>query len=133
MLFGELLTTIQEDIPVKIVVYDNSKLGFVEMEQKAEGMLDTFTHLKNPDFGKVAEAIGLWGKTISKASELEVAIDEWLSQPGAALLNVIVNPLELVKPPFTELKPVIGMALYSTRAILNGRGADVLEMIRENF
>jgi pyruvate dehydrogenase (quinone) len=133
MLFGELLTTIQEDIPVKIVVYDNSKLGFVEMEQKAEGMLDTFTHLKNPDFGKVAEAIGLWGKTVSKASELEVAIEEWLSQPGPALLNVIVNPLELVKPPFIELKPVIGMALYSTRAILNGRGADVLEMIRENI
>jgi pyruvate dehydrogenase (quinone) len=133
MLFGELLTTIQEDIPVKIVVYDNSKLGFVEIEQKSEGMLDTFTRLKNPDFGKVAQAIGLWGKTVSKASELEAAIDEWLSQPGPALLNVLVNPLELVKPPFTELKPVIGMALYSTRAILHGRGADVVEMIRENF
>ena len=133
MLFGELLTTIQEDIPVKIVVYDNSKLGFVEIEQKSEGMLDTFTRLKNPDFGKVAQAIGLWGKTVSKASELDAAITEWLSQPGPALLNVIVNPLELVKPPFTELKPVIGMALYSTRAILHGRGADVVEMIRENL
>jgi pyruvate dehydrogenase (quinone) len=133
MLFGELLTTIQEDIPVKIVVYDNSKLGFVEIEQKSEGMLDTFTRLKNPDFGKVAQAIGLWGRTVSKSSELEAAIDEWLAQPGPALLNVLVNPLELVKPPFIELKPVIGMALYSTRAILHGRGADVVEMIRENF
>ena len=133
MMFGELLTTIQEDIPLKIAVYDNSKLGFVEIEQKSEGMLDTFTRLKNPDFGKVAEAIGLWGKTVSKASELEAAIAEWLSQPGPALLNVLVNPLELVKPPFIELKPVIGMALYSTRAILHGRGADVLEMIRENI
>ena len=133
MLFGELLTTIQEDIPVKIVVYDNSKLGFVEIEQMSEGMLDTFTRMKNPDFGKVAQAIGLWGKTVSKASELEPAIDEWLSQPGPALLNVVVNPLELTKPPFLELKPVVGMALYTTRAILHGRGADVVEMIRENF
>jgi pyruvate dehydrogenase (quinone) len=133
MLFGELLTTIQEDIPVKIVVYDNSKLGFVEIEQMSEGMVGTFTRLKNPDFGKVAQAIGLWGKTVSKASELEVAIDEWLSQPGPALLNVLVNPLELTKPPFIELKPVIGMALYTTRAILHGRGADVVEMIRENI
>jgi pyruvate dehydrogenase (quinone) len=133
MMFGELLTTIQEDIPLKIAVYDNSKLGFVEIEQKSEGMLDTFTRLKNPDFGKVAEAIGLWGKTVNKASELEAAIAEWLSQPGPALLNVLVNPLELVKPPFIELKPVMGMALYSTRAILHGRGADVLEMIRENI
>lgn len=133
MLFGELLTTIQEELPIKIVVYDNSKLGFVELEQKSEGMLDTFTHLKNPDFGKVAEAIGLWGKTVKHASELELAIQEWLAQPGPALLNVIVNPLELVKPPFIELKPAVGLALYSVRAILDGRGADVLEMIRENL
>ncbi len=133
MLFGELLTTIQEDIAVKIVVYDNSKLGFVEIEQKSEGMLDTFTHLKNPDFGKVAEAIGLWGKTVRKASELDAAVQDWLAQPGPALLNVLVSPLELLKPPFIEAKPVIGMALYSTRAILHGRGADVLEMVRENF
>ena len=133
MLFGELLTTIQEEVPIKIVVFDNSKLGFVEIEQKAEGMLDTFTKLKNPDFGKVAEAIGLWGKTVRKASELDASVREWLSQPGPALLNVIVNPLELVKPPFLEAGPVIGMAMYSVRAILNGRGADVLEMVRENF
>ncbi|MFC3651121.1 thiamine pyrophosphate-dependent enzyme [Dyella humi] len=133
MLFGELLTVIQEDIPLKIVVFDNNKLGFVEIEQKAEGMLDTFTRLKNPDFGKVAEAIGLWGKTVRKASEIEAAVQEWLAQPGPALLNVPVNPLELVKPPFVELKPVLGMALYSARAILHGRGADVLELARENF
>jgi len=133
MLLGELLTTIQEDIPIKIAVYDNSKLGFVEIEQMSEGMLDTFTRLKNPDFGKVAEAIGLWGKTVTKASELESAIDEWLAQPGPALLNVKVNPLELTKPPFLELKPVVGMALYTARAVLHGRGADVVEMIRENI
>ncbi|RFU44405.1 thiamine pyrophosphate-dependent enzyme [Paraburkholderia sp. DHOC27] len=133
MLFGELLTTIQEDVPIKIAVYDNSKLGFVEIEQKSEGMLDTFTHLKNPDFGKVAEAIGLWGRTVKNASELEEAVEEWLAQPGPALLNVLVNPLELVKPPFVEMKPVVGMALYSARAILHGRGADVFEMLRENF
>ncbi|RDS84242.1 thiamine pyrophosphate-dependent enzyme [Dyella psychrodurans] len=133
MLLGELLTVIQEDLPIKIVVFDNSKLGFVELEQKSEGMLDTFTRLKNPDFGKVAEAIGLWGKSVCYASEIEEAVQEWLSQPGPALLNVTVNPLELVKPPFVELKPVVGMALYSARAILQGRGADVLELVRENF
>jgi pyruvate dehydrogenase (quinone) len=133
MLFGELLTVIQEKVPIKIVVFDNGKLGFVEIEQKSEGMLDTFTRLNNPDFGKVAEAIGLWGKTVKAASELPAVIQEWLAQPGPALLNVPVNPLELVKPPFFEARPVIGMALYSVRAVLNGRGADVLEMVRENF
>jgi thiamine pyrophosphate-dependent acetolactate synthase large subunit-like protein len=105
----------------------------VEIEQKSEGMLDTFTQLKNPDFGKVAAAIGLWGKRVPKASELPEAIEEWLAQPGLALLDVVTHPLELVKPPFFEVKPVLGMALYSVRAVLNGRGADVLEMVRENF
>jgi pyruvate dehydrogenase (quinone) len=133
MLLGELLTVIQENLPIKIVVFNNGKLGFVELEQKSEGMLETFTRLKNPDFGKVAEAIGLWGKTVHKASEIEAAVQEWLAQPGPALLNVTVTPLELVKPPFIELKPVLGMALYTTRAILHGRGGDVLEMVRENL
>lgn len=133
MLFGELLTTLQEDIPIKIVVYDNDKLGFVEIEQMAEGMLDTFTRMKNPDFGKVAQAIGLWGKTVSHASALDEAIDEWLSQSGPALLNVRVNPLELFRPPFIEPKAAFGMALYSMRAILQGRGADVVEIMRENL
>ncbi|WP_267226529.1 thiamine pyrophosphate-dependent enzyme [Dyella silvae] len=133
MLLGELLTVIQENVPIKIAVFDNRKLGFVEIEQKAEGMLDTFTRLKNPDFGKVAEAIGLWGKTVSKATDIEAAVQEWLAQPGPALLNVPVSPLELVKPPFIEFKPAMGMALYSTRAILHGRGAEVLELVRENL
>jgi pyruvate dehydrogenase (quinone) len=133
MLFGDLMTTVQENLPVKVIVFDNSKLGFVEIEQKAEGMLDTFTHLKNPNFGEVADAMGLWGRTVKRAAELDEAVTEWLAQPGPALLHVIVNPMELVKPPFTELKPVIGMGIYSARAILHGRGGDVWEMVRENF
>jgi pyruvate dehydrogenase (quinone) len=133
MLFGDLMTTIQEDLPIKIVVYDNSKLGFVEIEQRAEGMLNLFTDLKNPDFGKVAEALGLWGRTVDKADELEEAIQTWLAQPGPALLNVRVQPQQLVMPPYIEPAAVAGMALYSARAVLAGRGGDVLEMIKENF
>ena len=133
MLFGDLMTTIQEDIPIKIVVYDNHKLGFVEIEQRAEGMVDLYTDLKNPDFGKAAEALGLWGRTVDKGDELEEAIQAWLAQPGPALLNVRVQPQQLVMPPYIEASAVMGMALYSARAVLAGRGGDVLEMIKENF
>jgi pyruvate dehydrogenase (quinone) len=132
MLLGELLTVVQEKLDIKIVVFDNSKLGFVEMEQKSEGMLETFTHLTNPDFGRLADAIGMVGHTVTKAADLEEAISAWLNTPGPALLNVRVNPVELVKPPFLEAKPVMGLALYSARAVLAGRGADVLEMIQTN-
>jgi pyruvate dehydrogenase (quinone) len=133
MLLGELLTTVQEDLPIKIVVYDNGKLGFAEIEQKAEGMIPRYTALKNPDFGKVAEAIGLWGRSVTRADELEEAIRAWLAQPGPALLNVRISPMFMVMPTFLDTEAAYGMALYSTRAVLQGMGGDVWELIRENF
>lgn len=133
MMMGDVLTAIQEDLPVKIAVYDNAKLGFVEIEQKTEGILPVYTDMKNPDFGKVAEAMGLWGRTISKASDLEAGVEAWLSQPGPALLNVKVEPMELVVPPFTSFKPAYGMAMYSVKAILHGKTGELYEMISENF
>jgi pyruvate dehydrogenase (quinone) len=133
MHLGDALTTIQESLPIKIAVYDNGKLGFVELEQKGEGLIPTYTDLKNPDFGKVADAMGLWGKTVTQVDELEGAVAEWLAQPGAALLNVKVEPMELVLPPFTAIGPAYGMALYSVKAVMHGKAGDVLEMVGENF
>jgi pyruvate dehydrogenase (quinone) len=133
MLMGDLITLVQHNIPIKIAVYDNGKLGFVELEQKSEGLIPVFTDLKNPDFGKVAEAVGLWGRTVEDASLLEASVAEWLAQPGPALLNVKVAPMELVMPPFTALEPVKGMALYTMKAVLHGKAGDVFEMIAENF
>ena len=133
MLMGDLLTTVQENLPIKIVVYDNGKLGFVELEQKGEGLLPVYTDLKNPDFGQVAQACGLWGRTVTDPGELEVAVKEWLSQPGPALLNVKVAPMELVMPPFVALESAYGMALYSVKAVLHGQAGDVFEMIGDNL
>ena len=130
MLMGDLLTTVQEKLPIKIVVYNNSSLGFVDLEQKVEGLLDTYTDLQNPDFGRVAEAIGLWGRHITKSADLESAVKDWLAVPGPALLDVVVNRFELVMPAKIELDEVFGMALYSVRAVLAGRSDDVFELIK---
>ena len=111
----------------------NGKLGFVELEQKGEGLLPVYTDLINPDFGKVAEAMGLWGRTVSKAEELEGAVAEWLGQPGPALLNVKVEPMELVMPPHTAPENVYGMAMYSIKAVMHGKAGDVFQMISENI
>ena len=134
MLLGDLLTTVQENLPIKIVVYDNGKLGFVEIEQKAAGLEPVYTDLKNPDFGKVATAMGLWGHFVSRAGDLEEAVKTWLAQPGPALLHVKVKPMELVTPPspFVSPEAVVGMAVYSARAVLTGKGHDVWEMVVEN-
>ena len=135
MLLGDLLTTVQEHLPIKIVVYDNGKLGFVDIEQKAAGLVPVYTDLKNPDFGEVAKAVGLWGRFVSKAGELEESVETWLSQPGPALLHVKVTPMQLVTPPspFVAPEAVVGMAVYSAKAMLQGKGHDVWEMIVENI
>jgi pyruvate dehydrogenase (quinone) len=135
MLLGDLLTTVQEDLSIKIVVYDNGKLGFVDIEQKAAGLIPVYTDLKNPDFGEVAKAMGLWGYSVSKAGELEESVQTWLAQPGPALLHVKVNPMQLVMPPSPLVSPesVVGMAVYSAKAILHGKGRDVWEMMVENI
>jgi pyruvate dehydrogenase (quinone) len=103
------------------------------LEQKGEGMLPVFTDLKNPDFGKLAEAVGLWGRTVTDAADLETAMQEWLAEPGPALLSVKVEPMELVMPPTITVESAYGMALYSTKALLHGKAGDVFEMIAENF
>jgi pyruvate dehydrogenase (quinone) len=116
-----------------VIAASSSSLGFVELEQKSEGLLPTYTDLKNPDVGKVAQAMGLWGRTVTDVAELESVVDEWLAVSGPALLNVKVAPMELVMPPAITREAAYGMAMYSVRAILHGQAGDVFEMIRENF
>jgi pyruvate dehydrogenase (quinone) len=130
MLLGDLLTAVQEKLPIKVAVFNNGALDFVEIEQKVEGLLDTYTDLLNPDFGRVAEAMGLWGRRVEKAEDLEGAVAAWLATPGPALLDVVTDRYELVMPPKVEVGQVAGMGLYSAKAVLGGRGRDVVGMMR---
>jgi pyruvate dehydrogenase (quinone) len=133
MLLGDLLTAVQEDIPIKVVVYNNGTLGFVELEMKVEGMLDAYTDLKNPDFAKLAEVIGFRGWRVENNENLEEAVIAFLAHPGPALLDVKVNRMELVMPPQVEVSQVLGTALYSVKAVLDGRAADVARLVGSNF
>ena len=133
MLLGDLLTAVQENLPIKIIVYNNGSLGFVEMEQKVEGLLDAFTGLKNPDFARLAEAMGFYGRRVEHADGLGEAIADLLAQPGPALLDVKVNRYELVMPPKVEMGQVLHTALYSAKAVLSGRGKEVEELVRTNY
>lgn len=130
MLMGDLLTTVQEKLPIKVVVFNNGSLGFVELEQKVEGLLDAYTDLRNPDFARVAEAIGMWGRRVEKSETLEDSVQAWLSAPGPALLDVVVARNELVMPPKIEASQVLGTVLYSAKAILAGRTDDVIDLAK---
>jgi pyruvate dehydrogenase (quinone) len=131
MLLGDLLTAVQEKIPIKVVVFNNGLLGFVDLEMKAEGLLDAYTDLRNPSFAKVAEAIGFVAARVERASDLDDAVRTCLAQPGPALLDVVVDPLELVMPAHIETKEAFGMTLYSAKALLRGRAGEVLELVEE--
>ena len=135
MLLGDLMTAVQENLPIKIAVYNNGKLGFIDIEQKSVGLIPTFTDLKNPNFGDVAKAMGVWGHQVSQAGELEESVKTWLAQPGPAVLDVKVKPMQLVTPPspFVSPEAVVGMAVYTAKAILQGKGHDVWEMVVENI
>lgn len=133
MLMGDLLTAIQEKIPIKIAVFNNGSLGFVEMEMKVEGLLNAYTDLVNPDFARVAEAIGFHARRVERDEDLESAVQDWLAQPGPALLDVVVSRLELVTPAHIEPGQVFGTALYSAKALLGGRAGDVWDLALDNL
>ena len=133
MLMGDMLTAVQEKLPVKIAVVNNHSLGFVELEQRVEGMLSTYTGLENPDFGKVAEAMGYWGRRVTRGEDLEDAVREWLAQSGPALLDVVTSRYELIMPPKAELPQALGMAMYGLRAVLAGQTDELTEMATQNF
>ncbi|MGI4983820.1 MAG: thiamine pyrophosphate-dependent enzyme [Janthinobacterium lividum] len=133
MLMGDLITAVQENIAIKIAVFNNGSLGFVEMEQKVEGLMDTYTDLKNPNFAMVAEAIGIYGRRVETAEALEEAVQAWLAHPGPALLDVTTDRLELVMPPSVSASQVFGTALYSAKAVIGGKGKDVLSLLKDNF
>ena len=133
MLLGDLLTAVQEKIPIKVVVYDNGSLGFVELEMKVEGLLNAYTDLENPDFAKLAEVIGFAAWRVERNEDLEAAVIAFLAHPGPALLDVKVNRVELVMPPEVSASQVLGTALYSAKAILAGRAGDVVDLVESNL
>ena len=133
MLMGELLTLVQEKIPLKLIVFHNNTFGFVEMEQRVEGLVDHYTGLHNPDFAKLAEACGIEGWHVENADTLEPAMDAWLRHEGPALLDVKVNQMELVMPPKIEASQVAGTALFGVKAVLDGRAREVVDLLRNNF
>ena len=133
MLMGDLLTAIQEKIPIKIAVFNNGALGFVELEMKIEGLLDAYTNLVNPDFARVAEAIGFHARRVERAQDLDEAVRDWLARPGPALLDVVTSRMELVMPPMIGAQQVYGTALYSAKALLGGRAGDVWDLVTENL
>jgi pyruvate dehydrogenase (quinone) len=133
MLLGEVLTLRQLKLPVKIVVFNNSSLGFVELEMKAAGLVDYGTDLVNPNFAQLAESAGLLGARVEKPEDVGPALSRAFAHDGPALVEVIVNRQELSMPPTITAEQVVGFSLYMIRAVLSGRGDEVVDLAKSNL
>jgi pyruvate dehydrogenase (quinone) len=133
MLLGELITLRQQQLPVKVVVFSNGALSFVELEMKAAGIVTYATGLDNPDFAGIARSAGLFGTRVEKASELDDALQAALAHDGPALVDVPTARQELSLPPKLTYGQLKGFTLYATRTILSGEGSEIVELTKTNL
>lgn len=132
MLFGELLTLRQNKLPVKIVVFNNSSLNFVEVEMKAAGFVNFGTELDNPNFADVANAIGIHGQRVEKPDDLEAALRTAFAHDGPALVDVVTARQELSIPPTVTAAQAKGFTLYALRTIMSGRADELVDLADTN-
>jgi pyruvate dehydrogenase (quinone) len=132
MMFGELVTLIQNRLPVKVIVFNNSSLNFVELEMKAAGIVNFGTELVNPDFAAVAQAMGIFGRRVEQPSDLQQALVDAFAFDGPALVDVVTARQELSIPPAITVEQAKGFSLYAIRTILAGRGDELLDLITTN-
>jgi pyruvate dehydrogenase (quinone) len=133
MMMGEFVTLLQTGLPLKIVVLNNGTLGFVELEMKASGFLDSGCDLKNPNFAAMAQAMGIKGVRVEKPQDLPAAVSEVLQHKGPALLDVVSARQELVMPPTTTLDEAHKFGLFMLKAVLDGRAGQLVDLAKVNL
>ncbi len=132
MLMGDFITLTQYKLPVKVVVFNNGTLGFVELEQKSTGFLDYGVDLQNPNFAAMAEAVGIRGIRIEDAGQVEEGIAAALAHDGPVLVDAVVNRTELAMPPSITLEMAKGFTLYMVKAVIGGRADEVVDLAKTN-
>ena len=133
MLLGELITLHQQQLPVKVVIFNNGALAFVELEMKAAGIVNYGTDLENPDFAALAQSIGLYGVRVEKPDDLGAAVRDALDHPGPAVVDVVTSREELSLPPKITAEQIKGFTLYAARTVLSGRGDEIVELAKTNL
>jgi pyruvate dehydrogenase (quinone) len=133
MLMGDLITLRQEKLPVKVVIVNNGTLGFVAMEMKAGGFVEVGTDLDNPDFAAMAQAMGIFGLRVEDPGDLPDALAKILAHDGPAVLDVVTAKQELSLPPSIEMGQAKGFSLWLIRAVMSGRGDEVIDLAKQNL
>jgi len=133
MSLGDILTITQYNLPIKLVVFDNSALGMVKLEMETAGMPDFQTDLKNPNFAKMAEAIGIMGVRIENPADLASGIKKALEASGPALIDVVTDANALSIPSHADRSQAVGFALAMGKMVLSGNIEEVVATIEGNI
>jgi pyruvate dehydrogenase (quinone) len=133
MLMGELLTVTQYDLPIKILVFNNSALGMVKLEMEVAGLPDWQTDLKNPNFAKLAEAVGIMGVRIEDPANVRAGLEQGLGHSGPALIEVVTDPNALPMPPHISADQVEGFGLAMMKLVLSGHVDEVVDTMEANI
>jgi pyruvate dehydrogenase (quinone) len=133
MLMGDFLSLAQLGLPVKVVVFNNSALGFIEIEQKSSGFLDFGTSFKNPNFAAMAEASGVRGIRIEDPAAVDKGIAAALAHDGPVLVDAVVSRMVLPIPPAITAEMAKGFTLYMLKAVFGGRAEDLVDLARTNL
>jgi pyruvate dehydrogenase (quinone) len=133
MLMGDFLSLAQLGLRVKVVVFNNSALGFIEIEQKSTGFLDFGTALKNPNFAAMAEACGVRGIRLEDPADVEKGVAAALAHDGPVLIDAVVSRTVLPIPPAITAEMAKGFTLYMMKAVFNGRADDLVDLAKSNL
>ncbi|EJL50760.1 thiamine pyrophosphate-dependent enzyme, possible carboligase or decarboxylase [Rhizobium sp. CF122] len=133
MLMGDLLSLAQLELPVKVVVFNNGALGFIELEQKSTGFLSFGTDFKNPNFAAMAEAVGIRGIRIQSPDDVEEGVAAALAHPGPVLIDAVVSRTELAMPPSVTVEMAKGFTLYMLQAVMSGKADELVDLAKSNL
>ncbi|CAN5558232.1 pyruvate dehydrogenase [soil metagenome] len=133
MLLGDLLTLHQEELPIKVVVFNNGVLGMVRLEMQVAGLPDFKTELRQVDFAALAESVGIRGIRIERHDEVEAGLREALATDGPVLCDVATDPEALSMPPHVTWEQFSGFATTAVKKALNGNIDEVWEQAKTNI
>ena len=133
MMMGDLMTIVQYNLPVKIVLFNNRSLGMVKLEMEVAGIPDNETDMLNPDFAILAQAMGMFGITITNPADVKPTLEKVFLQDGPALITIQTDPNALAMPPKLEFDQMKGFAFYIGKMMLSGRVNEVVKIVKSNY
>jgi pyruvate dehydrogenase (quinone) len=131
---GDLLTQVERKTSVVHIVLNNESLDFVNIEQQEAGLVPFGVKFKNPNFARVAEAMGAKGIRLEEPADVKDALSEALAyKQGPVVVDAVVDPFALSLPSHVPFHAAKGFTLSMAKQVLSGNMDKVIKTIERNI